>query len=128
MASVRTCLCEHRGGAQSYFHILLQQASADCHCVLSGEGRISSNMKISSFDRTQKLRFNVPRTYYLCLFIRNKIGLLYLLPLANIAVFKWNHLTVTSFSPFNNRVIFFDFLFNVSTFQHLKVSRHTTSA
>src|SRR6218665_2361807 len=108
--------------------MLLLQASAECHCMLAGESRISSNMTISAFYRTQMLQFNVPRTY-LCLIIRNKIGLyLYLLPLANIGLFKWNHLTVTSFSPFNNRVIYLDFLFNCSTFQHLKVSRHIISA
>src|SRR6218665_117456 len=55
-------------------------------------------MTISAFYRTQKLQFNVPRTY-LCLIILNKIGRhLYLLPLANIGLFKWNHLAVTSFS------------------------------
>ena len=57
-----------------------------------------------------------------------KIKLAYLLLLANIGLFKWNHLTVTSFSPFHNRVIYLDFLFNGSTFQHLKVSRHIISA
>src|SRR6218665_1154198 len=106
--------------------MLLLQASADCHCMLAGESRISSNMTIililSAFYRTQKLQINVPRTY-LCLIIRNKIGLrLYLLPLANIGLFKWNHLAVTSFSLFNNRVIYLDFLFNGSTCQRLKVS------
>src|SRR6218665_1591992 len=85
--------------------------------MLAGESRISSNMTISAFYRTQELRFNVPWTY-LCLIIRNKIGL----PPA-IGLFKWNHLTVTSFSIFNNRVIYLDFLFNGSTFQRLKVSR-----
>src|SRR6218665_1380020 len=55
---------------------------------VSGESRISSNMTISAFYRTQELRFNVPWTY-LCLIIRNKIGL----PPA-IGLFKWNHLTV----------------------------------
>ena len=107
------------------FHMLLLQASAECHCILAGESRISTNMTISAFYRTQKLQFNVPRTY-LCLIIRNKIGLhLYLLPLANIHVglFKWNHLAVTSFSLFNNRVIYLDFPFNGSTCQRLKVSR-----
>src|SRR6218665_1774978 len=100
--------------------MLLLQASANCHCMLAGESRILSNMTISAisaFYRTQKLQFNVPRTY-LCLIrpIRNKIGLhLYLLPLANIGLFKWNHLAVTSFSLFNNRVIYLDFLFNGST-------------
>src|SRR6218665_648996 len=82
-----------------------------CHCMLAGESRISSNMTISAFYRTQQLQFNVPRTY-LCLIIRNEIGLhLYLLPLANIGLFKWNHnhLPVTSFSLFNNRVIYLDF-------------------
>src|SRR6218665_2262832 len=105
--------------------MLLLQASADCHCMLAGESRISSNMTISAFYRTQQLQFNVPRPY-LCLFIRNKIGLhvhLYLLPLANIGLFKWNHLAVTSFSLFNNRVIYLDFLFNGSTCQRLTVSR-----
>src|SRR6218665_2271421 len=97
--------------------MLLLQASADCHCMLAGESRISSNMTISAFYRTRKLQFNVPQTY-LCLIILNKIGLhLYLLPLANIGLFKWNHLAVTSFPPFNNRVIYLDFLFNGSTFQ-----------
>src|SRR6218665_3769438 len=91
--------------------------------MLPGEDRISSNMTIPEFYRTQKLRFNVPRTY-LCLIIK----LAYLLPLANIGLFKWNHLTVTSFSYFNNHVIYLDFLFNGSTFQHLKVSRHIISA
>src|SRR6218665_83722 len=86
--------------------------------MLPGEDRISSNMTIPEFYRTQKLRFNVPRTY-LCLIIK----LAYLLPLANIGLFKWNHLTVTSFSYFNNHVIYLDFLFNGSTFQHLKVSK-----
>src|SRR6218665_2496849 len=104
--------------------MLLLQASADCHCMLAGESRISSNMTIlSAFYRTQKLQFNAPRTY-LCLITQNKIGLhLYLLPLANIGLFKWNHLAVTSFSLFNNRVIYLDFLFNGSTCQRLKASR-----
>src|SRR6218665_264431 len=105
--------------------MLLLQASAECHCMLAGESRISSNMTISAFYRNQMLQFIVPRTY-LCLIIRNKIGLhLYLLPLANIHVglFKWNHLAVSSFSLFNNRVIYLDFLFNGSTCQRLKVSR-----
>src|SRR6218665_933904 len=98
--------------------MLLQQASADCHCMLAGESRISSNVTISAFYRTQKLQFNVPRTY-LCLVIRNKI----VLPLPNIGLLKWIHLAVTSFSIFNNRVIYLDFLFNGSTFQRLKFSR-----
>ena len=73
------CLCERKGwevGHSPAFHIFLQQASADCHCMLAGESMISSrpNMTISAFYRTHKLRFNVPRTY-LCLIIRNKIGL-----------------------------------------------------
>src|SRR6218665_1235153 len=103
--------------------MLLLQASADCRCMLAGESRISSNMTISAFYRTQKLQFNVPRIY-LCLIIRNKIGLhLCLLPLTNRDLFKWNHLAVTSFLPFSNRVIYLDFLFNGSTFQRLKVSR-----
>src|SRR6218665_2871624 len=102
-------------GHSPTFHMLLLQASADCHCMLAVESRISSNITISAFYRTQQLQFNVPRTY-LCLIIRNNIGLhLYLLPLANIGLFKWNHLTVTSFSLFNNRVIYLDFLFNGST-------------
>jgi len=110
-------------GHSPTFHMHLLHASADCHCMLAGESRISSNMTISAFYRTQQLQFNVPRTY-LCLIIRNKIGLhLYLLPLANIGLFKWNHLAVTSFSLFNNRVIYLDFLFNGSTCQRLKVSR-----
>ena len=105
------------------FHMLLLQASADCHCMLAVESRISSNMTISAFYRTEKLQFNVPRTY-LCFIIRNKIGLhLYLLPLANIGLFVWNHLAVTSFSLFNNRVIYLDFLFNGSTCLRLKISR-----
>src|SRR6218665_1047097 len=100
--------------------MLLPQASADCHCMLAGESRISSNMTISAFYRIQKLQFNVPRTY-LCLIIGNKIGLhFYLLPLANIGLLKCNHLAVTSFSLFNNRVIYLDFLFNDSTCQLLK--------
>src|SRR6218665_4093366 len=103
--------------------MLLLQASADCHCMLAVESRISSNMTISAFYRTYKLQFKVPRTY-LCLIILNKIGRhLYLLPLANIGLFKWNHLATTSFSLFNNLVIHLDFLFNGSTFQRLKVSR-----
>jgi len=53
---------------------------------------------------------------------------MYLLPLANIGLFKWNHLTITSFSLFNNRVIYLVFLFNGSTFQRLKVSRRIISA
>ena len=110
-------------GQSPTFHMLLLQASANCHCMLAGESRISSNMTISAFYRTQKLQFNVPQTY-LCLIILNKIGLhLYLMPLANIGLFKWNHLAVTSFSLFNDRVIYLDFLFNGSTCQHLKVSR-----
>src|SRR6218665_2004310 len=44
------------------------------HCMLAGEGKISSNMTTSEFYRTQKLQFKVPRTY-LCLIIRSKIGL-----------------------------------------------------
>src|SRR6218665_3096405 len=104
--------------------MLLLQASAVCHCMLAGESRISSNMTISAFYRTQKLQFNVPQTY-LCLIILNKIGRhLYLLPLAYIGLFKWNHLAVTSFSLFNNLVIYLDFLFNSSTFQRLKVSSY----
>src|SRR6218665_3222658 len=95
--------------------------------MLAGESMISSNMTISAFYRTQKLRFNVSQTY-LCLIIRNTIAMAYLLPLANIGLFKWNYLTVTSFSPFNNRVIYLDVLFNGSTFQHLKISRHIISA
>src|SRR6218665_211708 len=120
MASLRACLCEHI----STFHILLQQVLAVCHCILAGQSRISSNLTISAFYRTQK--FNVPWTY-LCLIILNKICL-YLLPLAKIDLFRWSHLTVTSFSPFNNRAIYLDFLFNGSTFQRLKVSRHIISA
>src|SRR6218665_3621297 len=129
MASLRACLCEHKGvGHSPTLHMLLLQASADCHCMFAVESRISSNMTISAFYRTQKLQFNVPRTY-LCLIILNKIGRhLYLLPLANIGLFKWNHLAVTSFSLFNNRVICLDFLFNGSTCQRLKVSRHIISA
>ena len=50
-------------GHSPTFHILLQQASADCHCMLAGESMISSNMTISAFHRTQKLRFNVPQTH-----------------------------------------------------------------
>src|SRR6218665_318572 len=96
-------------GDSPTFHILLQQASADCHCMLAGESMISSNMTISAFYRTQKLRFNVPQTYF-CLLCEIKLA--YLLPLANILLFKWNHLTITSFSPVNNRVIYSDFLFN----------------
>src|SRR6218665_3233458 len=88
--------------------------------MLAGESRISSNMTISAYYRTQKLRFNVPQTY-LCLIIRKKLA--YLLPFSNIGLFKWNHLTVTSFSPSNNRVIYLDFLFNDLTLQRLKVSR-----
>jgi len=49
--------------------------------------------------------------------------LAYLLPLANVGLFKWNRLAVTSFSPFNNHLIYLDFLFNGSTFQRLKVSK-----
>src|SRR6218665_3420304 len=55
-------------GHSPTFHKLLQQASADCHCMLAGESMISSNMTISAFYRTQKLRFNVPQTY-LCLIL-----------------------------------------------------------
>src|SRR6218665_4168780 len=127
MASVRTCLCKHRGWGTvllfTYFYSRPRQTAPACY---SGKGRMSRNTTISAFYRTHKLRFNVSRTC-LCLIIRNKIGL-YLLPLTHIALFKWNHLTVTSFSSFNNRVIYFDFLFNDSTFQHLKVSRHIISA
>ena len=114
-------------GHSPTFHILLKQAPADCHCMLAGESMISSNMTIilSAFYRTQKLRFNVPQTYFVLLY---EIKLAYLLPLANIGLFKWNHLTITSFSPFKNRDIYLDFLFNGSTFQHLKVSRHIISA
>src|SRR6218665_266672 len=65
-----------------------------------------------TFYKTQKLRFNVPD-----LFANIHVGL-----------FKWNRLTVTSFSPFNNRLIYLGFLFNGSTFQHLKISRHIISA
>src|SRR6218665_3299125 len=111
MASLRASLCEHKGWGtcSPTLHMLLLQASADCHCMFAVESRISSYMTISAFYRTQKLQFNVPRTY-LCLIILNKIGRhLYLLPLANIGLFKWNHLAVTSFSLFNNRVIYLDF-------------------
>ena len=56
-------------GHSPTFHKLLLQASADCHCMLAGESRTSSKyMTISAFYRTQKLQFNVPRTY-LYLFI-----------------------------------------------------------
>src|SRR6218665_1011300 len=125
MTSVRGVYSSIGVGHSPTFHILLQQASADCHCMLSGENMISSNMTISAFYRTQKLRFNVPQTYFVFIY---EIKLAYLLLLANIGLFKWNHLTVTSFSPFNNRVIYLDFLFNGSTFQHLKISRHIISA
>src|SRR6218665_3550048 len=107
-------------GHSATFHILLQQASVYCHCMLADESRISSNMTISAFSRTQKLQFNVPRTFCVSLY---EIKLAYLLPLANISLFKWNHLAVRSFSLFNNLVISLDFLFNGSTFQRLKVSR-----
>src|SRR6218665_266066 len=120
MASLRACLMEHKGWG-TVPHLICFY----CHCMLAGESRISSNMTISAFYRTQKLQFNVPWTY-LCLIIRTKIGLhlyMYLLPLANIGLFKWNHLAVTSFSLFNNRFIYLDFLFNGSTCQRLKVSR-----
>src|SRR6218665_2221650 len=91
MASLRACLCEHKGWGTVPLFICF-------YCMLAGESRISSNMTISASYRTQKLQFNVPRTY-LCFIIRNKIGLhLYLLPLTNIGLFKWNHLAVTSFS------------------------------
>src|SRR6218665_2919965 len=84
--------------------------------MLAGESRISSNMTIFAFYRTQ---FNVP-WIYLCL---SEIKLAYLLPLVNIGLFKWNHLAVASFSLSNYLVIYLDFLFNGSTFQRLKVSR-----
>src|SRR6218665_2390459 len=64
MASVRGVYASIGGGAQSHFSHILQQASADCHCILAGESMISSNMTISAFYRTQKLRFNVPQTYF----------------------------------------------------------------
>jgi len=57
-----------------------------------------------------------------------EIKLAYLLLLANIGLFKWNHLTVASFSVFNNHFIYLGFLFNGWTFQHLKVSRPIISA
>src|SRR6218665_2043545 len=116
MASERACICEHKGGHSPTFHILLQQASVYCQCMLAGESRISRNTTISAFDRTQKLQFNVPRTH-LCLII-HLLKLAYILPLTNIGIFKWNLLAITSFSLFNK-----DFLFNGSTFQRLKVSR-----
>src|SRR6218665_2998310 len=121
MASERACICEHKGGHSPTFHILLQQASVYCQCMLAGESRISRNTTISAFDRTQKLQFNVPRAY-LCLII-HLLKLAYILPLTNIGLFKWNLLAITSFSLFNNLVIYLDFLFNSSTFQRLKVSR-----
>src|SRR6218665_410987 len=44
--------------------MLLLQASADCHCMLAGESRISSNMTIlSAFYRTQKLQFKAPKLF-----------------------------------------------------------------
>src|SRR6218665_3681924 len=94
--------------------------------MLAGESMISSNMTISAFYRTQKLRLNVPRTY-LCLIIRNKLGRLPPIGSYSPIQMEPSH-WVTSFSPFNNRVIYFDFLFNGSTFQCLKVSRHFISA
>src|SRR6218665_348750 len=91
--------------------------------MLAGKSRISRNMTISAFDRTQKLQFNVPRTY-LCLIIHLlKLAYMYLLPLTNVGIFKWDLLAITSFSLFNNLVIYLDFLFNGSTFQRLQVSR-----
>src|SRR6218665_2452253 len=111
MARVRGVYASIGGGAQSHFSHTFTAGLGrlpQCHCMLAGESMISSNM---TFYRTQKLRVNVPHTY-LCLIIRNKIGLL--LELANIGLFKWSRLIVTSFSPFNNRVIYLDFLFNGS--------------
>src|SRR6218665_3909955 len=97
--------------------------------MLAGESMISSNMTISAIlhSTEHKSCDLTSHRLILCLIIRNKTGL-YLLPLANIGLFKWNHLTVTSFSPFNNCVIYLDFLFNGSTLQHLKVNRHIISA
>src|SRR6218665_3858332 len=78
-------------------HILLQQASVYSQCMLAGKSRISRNMTISAFDRTQKLQFNVPRTY-LCLIIHLlKLAYMYLLPLTNVGLFKWDLLAITSF-------------------------------
>jgi len=76
IASVRGVYASTRVWAESHFHILLQQASADCHCMLAGESMISSNMTNLHSTEHKKLRFNVPQTY-LCLNrpIRNKIGL-----------------------------------------------------
>src|SRR6218665_1123578 len=96
MASERASICEHKGwGTVPHF--------------------------IYFYSRTQKLQFNIPRTY-LCLII-HLLKLAYLLPLTNIGLFKWNLLAITSFSLFNNLVIYLAFLFNGSIFQRLKVSR-----
>src|SRR6218665_3457900 len=92
-------------GHSPTFHILLQQASADCHCILAGESMISSNMTISAFYRTQSCDLTSHRL--ICVYLY-EIKLAYLLPLANIGLFKWNHLTVTSFSPFHNPVIYLE--------------------
>jgi len=55
MASVRGVYAGIGVGRSPTFHILLQQASAGCHCMLAGESMISSNVTISAFYRTQKL-------------------------------------------------------------------------
>src|SRR6218665_489205 len=86
-------------------HILLRLASADCHCMLSGESRISSNMTISAFYRKEKLRFNVPRTY-LCLIILDKIGLPLAIGQYRPFQMEPSHCHIISFSPFNKLRLF----------------------
>jgi len=104
-------------------HILLRLASADCHCMLSGESRISSNMTISAFYRKQKLRFNVPRTY-LCLIILDKIGLPLAIGQYRPFQMEPSHCHIISFSPFKKLTLYL----NGWTFQRLKVSRPIISA
>src|SRR6218665_1541455 len=91
MVSVRACLCDNRGwGTVPLFTYFSQQASADCHCMLAGESRISSNMTIAAFHRTQKLQIYVPQTH-LCLILRNKIGL----PPANWLISAYSNKTIS---------------------------------
>src|SRR6218665_1610187 len=95
MASVRGVYASVGGGAQSHFSRTFTAGLGRLPLHVNWRNQeISSNMTISAFYRKQKLRFNVPRTY-LCLIIRNKILLAYLLPLANIGLFKWNHISLS---------------------------------
>ena len=85
MARVRGVYASIGGGVKSHFSHSFTAGPGDCHCMLAGESMISSNMTISAFYRTQKLRFNVPQTYFV---FNYKIKLAYLLPFANIFAYS----------------------------------------